>query len=335
MSKSHNHNTNNSKPIEKNTLCRSFLGFNLRDKGYKINGLFMCRYGALCKEAHKWEDIVLKDHIRIWETKMDKSHISLYKLYRNIIDTITQSRDGIKNPKYAHQVHKLESMNLVEVLQFCYEIICFHRKIAKNLPSRKMFKGSETPDIGEGGYRYKEDVPQFYLDDEDIFWSLERTLHECPMHKNILMNPHSPHAIATICTGDVNCKLGEHNPTKIACCDDLLYGKCKCLSNEKITDEKKRIETELLQMKEQLNVVDSDGFQVKISKKMHQEISEKIIKLQQDFIKIPIRKIHYTEQGIVPMSVHMESIRVEKVKEVDISKLEITPMKKLTKKSYD
>ena len=335
MSKTYEHKTINSKPSEIYTVCRSFLGNSLKERGFKITGLYMCRYGASCKEAHQWNQLKLKKYINDWDTMLDKSSINLYTIYRNIIDTITQSRDNIKNSKYASQISKLESMNFVELLQFCYDLICYHRRIAKDLPSRKM-KGSVVPDLGEGGYRYKEEVPQFYLENEDTFWALERTLHSCSMYENMMTHRDCVYATSHICTGDINCKLGEHNPSKIACNDDILYGKCSCISSSKIIEEKKYIESELLELKKQLeSSVDSDGFQVKLSKKVHTEITTKIAQLQELYMKIPSRKIHYTEQGMKPMSVHLAAVAVVKAKEVDISKLEITAVKKLVKKSYD
>ena len=336
MYKSYEHKTINSKSPEINTVCRSFLGTSLKERGFKITGLYMCRYGASCKEAHQWSQLTLKKYINDWNTMLDKSSINLYTIYRNIIDTITQSRDNIKNLKYTSQVSKLESMNFIELLQFCYDLICYHRRIAKELPSKRM-KGSVVPDLGEGGYRYKEDVPQFYLENEDIFWALERTLHPCPIYDKMIKNRDCVYATTHICPGDINCKLGEHNVSKEACNDDLLYGKCSCVSSSEIIEKKKYIEGELLELKKKLeSSVDSDGFTVKLSKKVHGEITSKITELEQVYIKIPSRKIHYTEQKMKPMSDHLKAIAVVKVKEVDITKLEITTIvKKLIKKSYD
>ena len=333
MSKLVEHKFNNSKP-EINTLCKSFYGNELKKKGFNVIGLYMCRYGDSCREAHSWDQIKRKLYIDEWE-KMDKTHISLYGISQNIINTITQSGDSINNTKYKHQISKLNKMTFVELLQFCYDIICFHRKIAKNLPSKKS-KGSETPGIGEGGYRYKEDVPQFWLENEDIFWALERTLHDCPTHTNMIMNRTVCRSTSTLCTGHINCKLGEHEPSKVACCDDLLYGKCSCVAASKFIDEKKRIESELLELKKQLtSSLDSDGFQVKLSKKTQQDISDKIKNLSEDYAKIPVRKVHYTEQGMVPMSIHLAAVAEVKAKEIDITKLELAPVKRLVKKSYD
>ena len=102
MSKLQEHKYNNSKP-EINTLCKSFYGSELKKRGFNIIGLYMCRYGDSCREAHHWDQIILKPYIREWET-MDKSQISVYQIRQNIIDTITQSSDRIKNTKYSHQI---------------------------------------------------------------------------------------------------------------------------------------------------------------------------------------------------------------------------------------
>lgn len=333
MSASGSYKTINSKSSFY-TMCRSKEALNLRDGGIKIVGHFMCRYGSDCKEAHDRGQVSLKPHIHSWDKMLDKSSINIYTIYRNIIDTITQSRDSIKNSLYASKVGKLESMNFIELTQFWYDLACYHRRIANELPSKKM-KSSVVPDLGEGGYRYKEDVPQFALPNEDIIWSIQRTFHPCPIYDKMMKHPQEVYGISFICTGNINCKLGEHNPSKEACTDDLLYGKCSCISPDTIIEQKKHIESKLLELKKQLeSSVDSDGFKVKLSKKVHIEITTKIAELEQVYRKIPIRKIHYTEQKMIPMSVHLEAVIAVKAKEVDISKPELQTVKKLGKKAY-
>jgi hypothetical protein len=326
-----NYNNTNTEVI---SVCRSFYGNELKARGYKIHGLYQCRFGATCKEAHKWEQIRMKKHIREWYSTTDKSTIDLLALEQNIISVINQSKDSIKNSKFSGVVHMINRMAFVELLQFCYDLICYHRKIAKELPSKRS-QGSEVPGIGEGGYRYKEEVPQFYLENEDLFWALERSLHTCKSHMTMMSNKDMSFQATAICCGDINCKFGEHDITKVACVEDIISGSCTCLTSQQIMDETKRIESELLVYKKQIEEsLDAEGFQIKISKKIRDEISQKIIALQRAYSSIPIRKIHYTEQGMIPLAKRKETIKAE-TKEVDISKLEITtPVAKIVKKSY-
>lgn len=321
---------------EKISLCRSFWGQTLKERGYSIYGLNPCRFGASCKEAHSWEELRCKKHIRDWYTTMDKSSIDLLALRTNIISIVEQSRDSIKDKKYSSVVHSLHKMSLPELLQFTYDIICFHRKIAKNLPSKRT-QGSIVPDIGEGGYRYKEDVPKFELENEDIFWSLERSLHPCSTHMTMFQNKDKVHQASAICCGDVNCKFGEHDISKIACVEDMMTGKCSCLTIQQILDRKKQIELELLDLKKQIeNSVDSEGFQIKITTRVRTEISQKIKALQEAFGRLPVRSIHYTEQGMVPFNTRFEEQQKTVQKEIDISKLEIsTTIRKVKKPILD
>lgn len=317
------------------SVCRSFLGNELKARHYKIQGLYQCRYGSTCKEAHRWDQLRMKKHIRDWYSKTDKSDVDLLALHDNIIEVITLNSDSIKNPKYKSAVPTIQRISFVELLSFTYDLICYHRKIKKVLPSRRT-QGSEVPDIGEGGYRYKEDVPQFELKDEDLFWSLERSLHPCETHMRMMANKDITYQATELCCGDINCKFGEHDASKVACTEDMIKGTCTCLTTQQILDEKTRIGTELRSAEKQIeDSIDSDGFQIKISKKVREEISWKTSELKRAFSLLAVRKIHYTEQGMIPLLKRIADRDATKVTEIDITRIEITtPVKKVLKKTY-
>ena len=228
MAYSKSNKTNNTSEII--SMCRSFLGNELKDRGFRIHGLYVCRFGASCKEAHSWGQLRTKKHIREWNTMSDKSSIDLFVIRQNIIDVITQAKDSIKNVKFSGLIHMIHRMELVELFQFTYDLLCHQRRIAKELPSRKA-QGSEVPSIGVDGYKYKEDVNQLYLENEDIFWALQRTLHPCAAYTRMFTNKEISHPATAICCGEDNCKFGEHDKTKVACLPDMMTGTCDCVKH--------------------------------------------------------------------------------------------------------
>ena len=327
--------TNNTSDKKKISMCRSFLGNELKSRGFRVHGLYVCRFGSSCKEAHSWSELQMMPHIREWNTMLDKSSIDLLSIRKNIIDVITQSRDSIKNSKFASMIHTIHRIELVELFQYMYDLICHQRRIAKELPSRKT-QGSEAPGIGVDGYKYKEDVPLLYLENEDIFWALQRTLHPCAAYLRMISNKDVSHPATAICCGEDNCKHGEHDKTRIACVKDMITGSCDC---SKHAQDIERLESEISELNKQLeDSVDSDGFQVKLSKKVRDEILQKIslLKKEQSMIPEP-RVLHYSKQGMIPYSqrVAENELRVKEKAEVDLAKLElVAPAKKIVKKVY-
>jgi len=349
MSSIKGHKTNDSKSTEIISWCRFIKATELGrpighigpagiiGQGIKIVGTKMCQYGKQkCRAAHEHTQLSIPSYITTWN-EMDKKDINLLSIQNNIIESITQGKDNIKNPKYISAAQTINKMNLDELIQFWYDITCFHRKLAKELPYKRGFKGSVQPEIVHG-YRYREDVPTFNLNDEDNIWALKRTLCECEANKNMMTNRHQVHTFFSICCGDDNaCKLGEHDSSKIACIPSLLTGVCSCLSLEQITAETLRINTIISSYDKQLeDSVDMDGFQVKLSKKVRDNIIAEKHELQYELSKL-FRKRHYCDEGMVSLAQRIieseESNRVAKV--VDVSKIEIKATgTRIVKKKY-
>jgi hypothetical protein len=351
------------KAADKTSWCRFVRATEYNRRGYKIVGLKMCQFGELkCRGAHKDTQLSIPEHIREWN-KMDKTNIDILSIQTNIIETLIQEKDKIVNPLYMKTEQSIYKMNFVELIKYWFETTCYHRKVAKELPYKRGFKGSVQPDLLHG-FRYSEDAPKFSLKNEDIVWALERTLHHCEAHQKVIDNPGQAHSFFSICCGDTNtCKTGEHG--NIACVDSLMYNKCSCLTEEQITEKKKvmdadktkideeiqEIDTEQRSLNDQLrDSVDADGYKIILSKKTREIIMANKQKLderkrmlnrtKEDIENAKtklVRKIHYSDMGM--LSLAQRNAMAEEVKKeskvVDVAKIEITTvMPKLGKKKY-
>ena len=125
----------------------------------------------------------------------------------------------------------------------------------------------------------------------------------CPKNQELIRKINSPDEkpiIWDICLASINCKLGCHNAAHMVCNDDLLTGSCDCLSNEEFEEERTAKVQELAILKDQLKPSSNSGFQtVKMNKKKRNGIQKRISKLTEELRKFN-RKIHLTEQGLVP-----------------------------------
>ena len=165
------------------------------------------------------------------------------------------------------------------------------------------------------GYTYYEDVPQFNLSDkiEDYAWAIERMTHMCKQQQSVnnkldtlqkmdrkKITPNEMVTINEICIGSVNCKQGVHTLKEMLCVDDFYRGKCACLSPSDIVSQSEEIE-------EHMALVGN-----KKSPKYF------ILKERLDRLKNTIRKIHYSEQGMLPFNDQLEEYKIylesEKIK---------------------
>ena len=330
------HNTNDfKKSTEIISWCRYVKATELNQQGCRIGGIRMCQYGEKnCRGAHRIQQLSIPQYITDWNT-IDKSTINILSIRDNIIETIMREKDTVVDSKYSSKIHTITKMNFADLMIFWYDITCFHRKIAKDLPYKRGFKGSVQPDIVHG-YRYREDVPQFKLNDEDIVWALERTLHCCTAHR-ATMDRSTVHPFFSICCGGTNtCKFGEHDQGEVACIESLVTGSCDCLSIEQIETEDLRIRSLITSYDMQLtDSVDTDGFQVKLSKKVRDSIVMEIQKLK-SILPTLVRRRHYYEEGLVSLAQRIvEAEEAKKVaKVVDVEKIEVKSVVKVVKKKY-
>ena len=296
---------------KKNTQwCRSYYGRFLNDIGYNIIGIYPCRFEENCNSCHSREQIRMRQDIKKWKVS-DKSQLNLYKMKENIINVIEKSKDNVNNIKYRSQISIINTKSFVELLSFWYEITSFHRRIVKKMIDTKQ---------PHEGYNKISEIPQFILDDEDMVWALERMLHMCNTHMKL--DKTIKIYVKDICCGDINCKEGVHSKSELICIDDMMTGKCSCISREQYLEQKNSIEQELKLLT--IKPDTEDGFITKSSKKKQ---PGRIIELTHQLNNM-FRMIHLTEEGTIPMSVHIEKNYVKPVT------VEIKEAKRIVKKVY-
>jgi hypothetical protein len=266
--------------------CRSYYGQYLNEHGYNIIGIYPCRFEESCTCCHSIEQMRMRKDIKKWNA-YDKSQLDLYKIKENIINIIKKSQDDVHNMKYRSQISIINTKSFVELVIFWYDITCYHRRIVSKMANTKQ---------PMDGYNKISDIPQFILENEDNIWALERQLHMCEKH--IKLDKKIKIYVKEICCGDVNCKEGVHNKSDLICIDDMMTGKCSCISRELYNEQKKSIEQEL----KLLTIVDEDGFITKSKKKKN---PDRVIELTYQLNNMQ-RMVHLTEEGTVPMAVHIE-----------------------------
>jgi hypothetical protein len=305
----------------KNTWCIPYFARYLNEElNYNITGHFECRYKDTCRQAHAKSEIVEMDHIKAWRNR-DKSTVDLLAIKKNIIQTIMTSKDSIIDTKYRSQLHNIESMSFDELLHFWFDITCFHRRLAKELPSKEHWTNRNKPNP-VGGFFFKNDVPKFFLDNEEDVWSLQRTLRMCEKH--VHLSPDKLISIKDICCGDINCKEGVHSLYDLVCIDNLLTGTCKCLSEEEIEGKKSILTEESDIIQEQLD-----------DPKTNKKLKNSLIKQYNDIVNkynTLIRKKHLTDQGLIPLMVRIEKEKASSVATVNVDTVEIKKVVRIVKK---
>jgi hypothetical protein len=305
----------------KNTWCIPYLAKYLNDElNYNITGYFECRYKDTCRQAHSKSEIVEMDHIKSWRNR-DKSSVDLFAIKKNIIQTIMTSKDSVIETKFRPDIINIESMRFDELLNFWFDITCFHRRLSKELPSKEHWTNRNKPNP-IGGFFFKNDVPKFFLDNEEDVWSLQRTLRMCKKHSSLSHDKCI--SIKDICCGDINCKEGVHNPTDLVCIDNLLTGKCDCLSEEEIEQQQSSLMEESEFIQEQIN-------NPKTNKKVKESL---IIQYNQIVTKYNMlnRKKHLTEQGLVPLMIRVDREKSSPITVLDVDTVEIKKVVRIVKK---
>ena len=337
MVMSHNGTTHTKSPKYDaiHTWCKPSYCTILNKQGFNISNIYTCKFGSTCRGAHSKEMIRCKPEILAWKRK-DKTNVNIYEIYKNILDVVDQFKDMVKNPKYTAVLSngKYKTFTFKQLTNFWFDITCYHRGIAKELPHAKEF--NKTNESIEG-FQTKDSVPMFFLQNEDDVWSIERTLHLCPHYIYMLSNSHKQLTPDKICCGDMNCKYGEDDILKVACEKDYMDGNCDCKSMEQIKKEKQRIISEIEIIKKELvSSIDSDGYAIVINKKIREEKNQNIISLEKEYNKL-YRMIHYTEQGMIPFNIlkkkEDDMIEVERLRLEEIAK-NVKKVISVKKKNY-
>lgn len=283
------------KKEKKITWCLSTYGELLSQQGLYIRGIRECPWGHKCHNAHSLNEISLSPDIQKWNQK-SKEKINLLDIKNNIIRVFNSDKVKVKNPKYISKLNLTSDMYFKDLLDFWFDITCYHRKIDKMLK-----RGEKSVD----GYYKPFDVPKFYLDNEDYIWSLQRTFNICPKHKELCENTEQSFYIKNICVGHHNCKSGVHRNQDLVCIDDMIKGSCDCKSLEEIECEKKIYQDELDEIKLLLHNKDAE-FSICLSKSKEKTLRKRFVELTNLIRSIGQRKIHYTEQGLIPLNKRIE-----------------------------
>ncbi len=305
----------------KNTWCIPYLARYLNNElNYNITGSFECRYKTTCRQAHCKSEIIEMDHIKAWRNR-DKSSVNLLAIKKNIIQTIMTSKDMVIDTNYRSKIQTIDMMQFDELLHFWFDITCFHRRVAKELPSKEQWTNRNKPNP-INGFFFKHEVPKFYLDNEEDVWSLQRTLRLCNKFMNL--SPDKCISVKELCCGDINCKEGVHNPAELACIDNLLTGKCSCLSETEIEQQKELLIKENQSIQEQL---DSD---LNITRKEKEMLISKYNEIVTKF-NLLCRKKHLTEQGLIPLSIRVDQEKTTSTV-LNVDDIQIKPVARIVKK---
>ena len=286
-----------------------------------------CSFGETCRGAHSENEIHTLPHIHNFNC-MDKSKLDLVSIYNNINKVFEESKPKVINEEFKRRLESFKKLNFVDLLNLWFDITCYHRKIKKEMKNDPSYV-SEFSNVNK--------IPEFYLEDEDLVWSLERITKLCPKLQALISKIESKNdkpQIWDICLASINCKTGCHNISHMLCNDDLMYGKCDCMSLEEFENKKIQLKSEIETNKNLINPV--DGYEVtKLNKKKKQSIQKKIDKLTYELDSLK-RKIHFTENGMKPFSEQLKEfeesiIQKEAEKEKEICNRE-TEMTKVVKK---
>jgi hypothetical protein len=294
----HNDNDDNIKSI----WCRSYYGMMLNKQGYKITEIYPCKFGTKCHGAHTPDEIIEKSKFKKWKTSK-KDNINILDFMERVINIFEKNREMIQNPKYRAKIPNIYKMRIDELFMFWHEVFYYHHNISKKLPTKKSWTDSKSKPLPVEGYNYKDDVPSFYIDDDD-FWDLERMMHMCP--KFLALDKSIRMSVKDICIGDINCKEGVHDINDLICIDNLITGSCSCISLEVYETTKKNIIDTIEKINTQLNPSkDDDGFTVSMTKKRKDELIETLAIKKKELINCK-RMVHLTENGLVPLNVQIE-----------------------------
>jgi hypothetical protein len=133
--------------------------------------------------------------------------------------------------------------------------------------------------------------------------------------------------IKDICCGDINCKEGLHDITRLVCIDNMLTGKCDCLSDEQNEQKKLELISEINKIQE---IISNKDYKVSISKDKKSELIKKYNELVVEYNSIN-KKIHLTNQGLIPLSIRIDNEKVQNTV-ISVETVEIKKVAKVVKK---
>lgn len=290
-------------------VFKSIPGATLRD----------CTFGDNCRGAHSQAEIcMLPGNYNF--NKMDKSDIDLASIYKNITNIFDTSEKRVINPDFKKDLSNYKELDFIELLNLWFRITCYHRRVKKEL------RNGETNEY----YNNIDSIPEFFLENEETVWPFERITKLCPKNQEFIRKVNHKFEkpiLWDICCGSVNCKEGCHNSTYLACKEDILNGKCNCLTKSMVEERQSSVLDEIEILRDSLICKsDTSGFKTTLNAKKKKGIQSKISTLETDYSQIT-RMVHLTDQGLIPFNKQMEleQIKLEQeklLKEEDVRKKE-------------
>lgn len=306
----------------KTSFCRVIYGKYLNSTGYKITHIHHeCRYGDSCRGCHNPGEFRVNPHIFKWEKK-NKACINLLEIRDSIRNILMEDSGKVKNIKYKSSILHASSLPFNELLHYWFDIACYHRKIAKTLRTQNPCEGYSNP----------KSVPKFYLINEDDVWSLERVIHYCQSFKYMIDTKGDAYGVRDICVGHKNCKNGVHDLKDLVCVEDLVNGKCSCGPNKSDELRLRKLDDIEKLKKQMVGGVDADGFEINISKSQKTKIICRISTMQKELERLRPRMIHYTEQGLIPLSQRIIESEKSKPKEINVTEIKTKTIRRVVKK---
>jgi hypothetical protein len=251
-----------------------------------------------CRGAHCESEIQTRPSVHQFKV-CDKSKINLVAMYNSIRDEFKNSLSKVKHQEYIDMLENYETMNFVELLNLWFDITCFYRKLKKD-----MNKGIAECSL----YSSTNEIPEFFIEEENHAWELERLTKMCPKSFQLnqkIKNNEKP-ILWDICIGSINCKKGCHNVSYMVCNDDLMHGNCQCISSDKFESTKESIKQDIQKYSNLLSPKeDNNGFKSKVKPRKVRQYQDKIKQLQNQMNTL-IRKVHLTEEGLIPFDIQMK-----------------------------
>jgi len=298
-------NINETIGENKNFFCRDSYWQLMNDAHHRIvfksvkgGNLRKCTYSD-CRGAHTESEIQILPSIYNFNT-CDKSKINLSVMYYNIIKQFDKDKPKIKHIEYINKLTDYKTLNFVQLLNLWYDVTCFHRKLKKDIS-----KSITICDL----YSSINDIPDFFIENENDAWNLERVTKLCPDNYNLNKKIVKDKAIIwDICIGSINCKKGCHNVAYMVCNDNLISGKCDCISLESFNSKKQILETNKSRL---INILNSPN---------NEKIKSKLKNIENELSQM-VRKIHLTEQGLIPFD-EQNKLYIEKLKKVETDNIQ-------------
>jgi len=283
-----------------------------------------------CKGAHTYNELTINSEVSKFD-KTDWKTINFKELYKTIYLQIKSSISNFNKYTELSLDKPLNQLNFVELLDFWRKFAIIMRREKKNFYEK-------TSRAKSFGFKNPGDIPTLDLGELDGFaWSLWRSFHNCEDHENFLKSVKSGMSKydlqKTVCFHSINCKNGTHHKNRQICSDNLLYGKCECLSRTVSNKKISNLNSNLKKITQRINKM------VKYSIPKIENCDAKLKVLLLDFrnkiveIEKTQSKIHLTEFGVIPIHPIIEELKKTFLKPRNIlifKEDDITTLQKLT-----